>query len=138
MSFLDGASSAQVVGTAFNSPPERSAHSPRRRLMASTRGGSFTTNTPAVLHLPAWPAVCYRNRPVATVDFVGNRQAGSRDRQTYPSDVSHSGADSTMSVYLGIDIGTSGTKTLAMNAKGKLIGTRQRKIPLLPSQTDVE
>ena len=27
-----------------------------------------------------------------------------------------------MSVYLGIDIGTSGTKTLAINAKGKILG----------------
>ena len=26
-----------------------------------------------------------------------------------------------MSVYLGIDIGTSGTKTLAINAKGKIL-----------------
>jgi len=26
-----------------------------------------------------------------------------------------------MSVYLGIDIGTSGTKTLAMNADGKVV-----------------
>src|SRR3970040_1580386 len=27
-----------------------------------------------------------------------------------------------MSVYLGIDVGTSGTKTLAINAKGKILG----------------
>src|SRR3954447_15069416 len=27
-----------------------------------------------------------------------------------------------MSIYLGIDIGTSGTKTLAMNARGKILG----------------
>src|ERR1044071_9970611 len=27
-----------------------------------------------------------------------------------------------MSIFLGIDIGTSGTKTLAINAKGKILG----------------
>ena len=34
-----------------------------------------------------------------------------------------------MSVYLGIDIGTSGTKTLAINAKGKILGEANATYP---------
>lgn len=34
-----------------------------------------------------------------------------------------------MSVYLGIDIGTSGTKTLAINAKGKILGQAMATYP---------
>ncbi|HEX4414396.1 MAG TPA: xylulokinase [Lacipirellulaceae bacterium] len=34
-----------------------------------------------------------------------------------------------MSVYLGIDIGTSGTKTLAMNAKGKILAHASAEYP---------
>lgn len=34
-----------------------------------------------------------------------------------------------MSVYLGIDIGTSGTKTLAINAKGKILGHATAEYP---------
>ncbi len=34
-----------------------------------------------------------------------------------------------MSVYLGIDIGTSGTKTLAMNAKGKILASASAEYP---------
>ena len=43
-----------------------------------------------------------------------------------------------MSVYLGIDIGTSGTKTLAINARGKILGQATGHVPVLPSQTAVE
>ena len=35
----------------------------------------------------------------------------------------------TMSVYLGIDIGTSGTKTLAINAKGKILAQAMAAYP---------
>ncbi|MEX2310069.1 MAG: xylulokinase [Pirellulales bacterium] len=35
-----------------------------------------------------------------------------------------------MSVYLGIDIGTSGTKTLALNARGKILGHATAGYPL--------
>ena len=35
-----------------------------------------------------------------------------------------------MSIYLGVDIGTSGTKTLAINAKGKILATATRSYPL--------
>ena len=34
-----------------------------------------------------------------------------------------------MSVYLGIDIGTSGTKTLAINAKGKILAQAMEAYP---------
>ena len=43
-----------------------------------------------------------------------------------------------MSIYLGIDIGTSGTKTLAINDRGKILAPRDGHLPLLPSQTAVE
>jgi len=37
-----------------------------------------------------------------------------------------------MSVYLGIDIGTSGTKTLAIDAEGRSWPTRRKPILLRP------
>ena len=43
-----------------------------------------------------------------------------------------------MSIYLGIDIGTSGTKTLAINERGKILAHAMADVPLLPSQTAVE
>ncbi len=35
-----------------------------------------------------------------------------------------------MSIFLGIDIGTSGTKTLAINAKGKILGEASETYPI--------
>ena len=43
-----------------------------------------------------------------------------------------------MSVYLGIDIGTSGTKTLAIDGSGKILAHAMATYPCLPSQTAVE
>ncbi len=34
-----------------------------------------------------------------------------------------------MSVFLGIDIGTSGTKTLAINAAGKILASSTKEYP---------
>ena len=35
-----------------------------------------------------------------------------------------------MSYYLGIDVGTSGTKTLVMNSAGKILAEATKKYPL--------
>ncbi len=39
-----------------------------------------------------------------------------------------------MSIYLGIDIGTSGTKTLAIDAKGKILGSATQEYPCYTPQ----
>ena len=43
-----------------------------------------------------------------------------------------------MSVFLGIDIGTSGTKTLAIDEKGAILASAVGDLPLLLSQAAVE
>ena len=43
-----------------------------------------------------------------------------------------------MSVFLGIDIGTSGTKTLAIDEQGKILAEAIAVVSLLPSQAAVE
>ena len=42
-----------------------------------------------------------------------------------------------MSIYLGIDIGTSGTKTLAMNARGKILAQATAMFARSPSLEDI-
>ena len=43
-----------------------------------------------------------------------------------------------MSIFLGIDIGTSGTKTLAINERGKILAEATQPVSLVSSQAAVE
>ena len=135
------ATSAHGCDAAASVPPNRSAHSPRSRSIASASSGSFTTSTRnATLGGGAATRLArsrqHRRLACDSRQDARCQQACSAQQATQPvcnsfaiTFQSHGVTHPSMSVYLGIDIGTSGTKTLAINASGKILGQAMATYP---------